>query len=102
MCVLKQVCSLLLNTFLPIIQQQTKINRWNFFTFSQYFCLFRFISRAAYSYWSKAVDSALQNSGVVEKWDGVSFGGGPLQQVLKQAGIWGCLQAAGLTAKIAQ
>ncbi|XP_053187065.1 cilia- and flagella-associated protein 54-like [Scomber japonicus] len=59
-------------------------------------------TRAAYSYWSKAVDSALQNSGVVEKWDGVSFGGGPLQQVLKQAGIWGCLQAAGLTAKIAQ
>ncbi|CAK6953846.1 cilia- and flagella-associated protein 54-like [Scomber scombrus] len=59
-------------------------------------------TRAAYSYWSKAVDSALQNSGVVEKWDGVSFGGGTLQQILKQAGIWGCLQAAGLTAKIAQ
>ncbi|KAM7374329.1 hypothetical protein PAMP_006995 [Pampus punctatissimus] len=59
-------------------------------------------TRAAHSYWSKAIDSALQNSGVVEKWDGVSFGGGTLQQTLKQAGIWGCLQAAGLTAKIAQ
>eukprot|EP00064_Thunnus_orientalis_P016483 superscaffoldBa00003282_g16549 len=59
-------------------------------------------TRAAHSYWSKAVDSALQNSGVVEKWDGVSFGGGTMQQTLKQAGIWGCLQAAGLTAKIAQ
>ncbi|KAM9348845.1 cilia- and flagella-associated protein 54 [Symphorus nematophorus] len=59
-------------------------------------------TRAAHSHWSKAVDCALQSSGVVEKWDGVSFGGGSLQQTLKQAGIWGCLQAAGLTAKIAQ
>ncbi|XP_044078247.1 cilia- and flagella-associated protein 54-like [Siniperca chuatsi] len=59
-------------------------------------------TRAAHSYWSKAVDCALQSSGTVEKWDGVSFGGGTLQQTLKKAGIWGCLQAAGLTAKIAQ
>ncbi|XP_051257635.1 cilia- and flagella-associated protein 54-like isoform X3 [Dicentrarchus labrax] len=59
-------------------------------------------TRAAHSYWNKAVDCALKSSGAVEKWDGMSFGGGSLQQTLKQAGIWGCLQAAGLTAKIAQ
>ncbi|XP_040907982.1 cilia- and flagella-associated protein 54-like [Toxotes jaculatrix] len=59
-------------------------------------------TRAAHSCWSKAVDCALQSSGTVEKWDGVSFGSDSLQQTLKQAGIWGCLQAAGLTAKIAQ
>ncbi|XP_026184047.1 cilia- and flagella-associated protein 54 isoform X2 [Mastacembelus armatus] len=58
--------------------------------------------RAANSYWSKAVDCALQSSGVIEKWDGMSFGNSCLQQTVKQAGIWGCLQAAGLTAKIAQ
>ncbi|XP_067350709.1 cilia- and flagella-associated protein 54-like isoform X2 [Channa argus] len=58
--------------------------------------------RLAQSHWSKAVDCALQSSGTIEKWDGMSFGGGSLQQTLKQAGIWGCLQAAGLTAKIAQ
>ncbi|XP_018547690.1 cilia- and flagella-associated protein 54 isoform X2 [Lates calcarifer] len=59
-------------------------------------------TRAAHSYWSKAVDCALQSSGAIERWDGVSFGSGSMQQTLKQAGIWGCLQAAGLTAKIAQ
>ncbi|XP_033182235.1 LOW QUALITY PROTEIN: dihydrolipoyllysine-residue acetyltransferase component of pyruvate dehydrogenase complex, mitochondrial [Anabas testudineus] len=32
----------------------------------------------------------------------MSFGSGFLQQTLKQSGIWGCLQAAGITAKIAQ
>ncbi|XP_060941291.1 cilia- and flagella-associated protein 54-like [Limanda limanda] len=58
--------------------------------------------RAAHSSWSKAVDCALQSSGAVEKWDGLSFGGCSLQETLKQAGIWGCLQAAVLTAKIAQ
>ncbi|CAJ1063980.1 cilia- and flagella-associated protein 54-like isoform X6 [Xyrichtys novacula] len=57
---------------------------------------------AAHSFWSKAVDCALQTPGTVEKWNGVSFGGGSLQQTLKQAGIWGCLQAAVLVAKIAQ
>ncbi|KAL7389232.1 hypothetical protein ABVT39_000211 [Epinephelus coioides] len=59
-------------------------------------------TRAAHSYWSKAVDCALQCSGAIEKWDGLSFWGGSLQQTLQQAGMWGCLQAAGLTAKIAQ
>ncbi|KAK2828620.1 hypothetical protein Q5P01_019654 [Channa striata] len=58
--------------------------------------------RLAHSHWSKAVDCALQNSGTIEKWDGVSLESCSLQQTLKQAGIWGCLQAAGLTAKIAQ
>ncbi|XP_068600422.1 cilia- and flagella-associated protein 54 [Brachionichthys hirsutus] len=59
-------------------------------------------TRAATSSWSKAVDCALQCPGAVDKWDGVSFGGGSLQQTLQRAGIWGCLHAAGLTAKIAQ
>ncbi|XP_030009343.1 cilia- and flagella-associated protein 54 [Sphaeramia orbicularis] len=59
-------------------------------------------TRAAHSYWSKAVDCALKSSGVLEKWDGVSLGGGSPQQILKLAGLWGCLQAAGLTAKISQ
>nr|XP_043899051.1 cilia- and flagella-associated protein 54-like isoform X4 [Solea senegalensis] len=57
--------------------------------------------RAAHSCWSKAVDCALQSSRAVEKWDGASFGSSSLKHTLKQAGMWGCLQAAGLTAKIA-
>ena len=99
MCVLKQVYSLLLYAFLPLNYRATNQDKQMEFP---YILTISFISRAAHSYWSKAVDSALQNSGVVEKWDGVSFGGGTMQQTLKQAGIWGCLQAAGLTAKIAQ
>nr|XP_057944060.1 cilia- and flagella-associated protein 54-like isoform X3 [Doryrhamphus excisus] len=59
-------------------------------------------TRMAHTCWSKAVDAALQSSGVIDKWDGVTFGGGTLQQTLKHAGIWGCLQAAVLAAKIAQ
>ncbi|XP_062414184.1 cilia- and flagella-associated protein 54-like [Pungitius pungitius] len=59
-------------------------------------------TRAAHLHWSRAVDCALQTSGAVKKWDGVSFGGGSMQQTLKEVGIWGCLQAAGLTAKIAR
>ncbi|XP_074528634.1 cilia- and flagella-associated protein 54 [Halichoeres trimaculatus] len=59
-------------------------------------------TRAAHLAWSKAVDCALQTSGVIEKWNGLSFGSGSQQQTLKQAGIWGCLQAAVLAAKIAQ
>ncbi|XP_030602315.1 cilia- and flagella-associated protein 54 isoform X2 [Archocentrus centrarchus] len=59
-------------------------------------------TRAAHSCWSKAVDCALQSSGALEKWDGLSFGGGSVQQTLRQTGIWGCLQAAVVTAKIAQ
>ncbi|XP_071001157.1 cilia- and flagella-associated protein 54-like, partial [Oncorhynchus clarkii lewisi] len=60
--------------------------------------------RAAHSYWSKAVDCALQSSGVLDSWDGVSWGTSSLQHqpTLKQAGVWGCLQGALLTAKIAQ
>ncbi|XP_041865069.1 cilia- and flagella-associated protein 54-like isoform X4 [Melanotaenia boesemani] len=59
-------------------------------------------TRAAHSCWCKAVDCAIQSSGVVEKWDGLTFGCGSSQETVKQAGIWGCLQAAVLTAKIAQ
>ncbi|XP_051903084.1 cilia- and flagella-associated protein 54-like isoform X2 [Hippocampus zosterae] len=59
-------------------------------------------ARLAHSYWSKAVDTALHSPAVIDKWDWVSFGGGTLQQTLRQAGLWGCLQAAVITAKIAQ
>ncbi|XP_039888994.1 cilia- and flagella-associated protein 54-like isoform X3 [Simochromis diagramma] len=59
-------------------------------------------TRAAHSCWSKAVDCALKSSGVLEKWDGASLGNGSLQEILRQAGMWGCLQAAVVTAKIAQ
>lgn len=48
------------------------------------------------------MDCALQSPGTIEKWDGVSIGGFSMEKMLKQAGIWGCLHAAGLTAKIAQ
>ncbi|XP_077447691.1 cilia- and flagella-associated protein 54 isoform X2 [Stigmatopora argus] len=59
-------------------------------------------TRMAHTCWSKAVDVALHSSAVIDKWDWVSFGGGTLQQTLKQAGIWGCMQAAVITAKIAE
>ncbi|XP_061660030.1 cilia- and flagella-associated protein 54-like isoform X2 [Syngnathoides biaculeatus] len=59
-------------------------------------------TRMANSCWSKAVDAALHSTAVIDHWDWVSFGGGTLQQTLRQAGIWGCLQAAVITAKIAQ
>ncbi|XP_061154554.1 cilia- and flagella-associated protein 54-like [Syngnathus typhle] len=59
-------------------------------------------TRMAHSCWSKAVDAALHSSAVIDKWDWVSFGGGTQQHTLRQAGLWGCLQAAVITAKIAQ
>ncbi|KAM4620352.1 cilia- and flagella-associated protein 54 [Polymixia lowei] len=59
-------------------------------------------TRAAHSFWCKALDCALLSSGVLEKWDGVSWGGGSPRHTLKLSGIWGCLQAAVLAAKIAQ
>ncbi|XP_077402899.1 cilia- and flagella-associated protein 54 isoform X1 [Vanacampus margaritifer] len=59
-------------------------------------------TRLAHSCWTKAVDAALHSSGVIDKWDWVSFGGGTPQHTLRQAGLWGCLQAAVITAKIAQ
>ncbi|XP_061596722.1 cilia- and flagella-associated protein 54-like [Cololabis saira] len=58
-------------------------------------------TREAHSCWSKAVDQTLQCSGVLEKWDGESFGESSSQITVKQAGIWGCFQAAVLSAKIA-
>lgn len=45
------------------------------------------------------MDCALQSAGVSEKWDGVSDSS---QKTVKEAGVWGCLQAAVLSAKIAQ
>ncbi|XP_043093869.1 cilia- and flagella-associated protein 54 [Puntigrus tetrazona] len=58
--------------------------------------------KSAHSFWSKALDSALQSSGVLESWDGDSWGGSSSQETLRHAGIWGCLQGALLSAKIAQ
>ncbi|KAJ8245687.1 hypothetical protein GJAV_G00273400 [Gymnothorax javanicus] len=58
--------------------------------------------RAAQTHWSKALDCALQCSGVLASWDGVSWGGTPPGEVVRQVGVWGCLQGAVLTAKIAQ
>ncbi|KAF7693959.1 hypothetical protein HF521_007712 [Silurus meridionalis] len=53
--------------------------------------------KAAHSNWSKALDHALQTTNVLESWDGDSS-----SQPLRHAGIWGCLQGALLSAKIAQ
>ncbi|XP_019903314.2 cilia- and flagella-associated protein 54 isoform X2 [Esox lucius] len=60
--------------------------------------------RAAHSYWSKAVDCALQSSGILDSWDGVLWATDSPQHrnILQQAGVWGCLQGAIMTAKIAQ
>ncbi|KTF82405.1 hypothetical protein cypCar_00001732 [Cyprinus carpio] len=49
-----------------------------------------------------ALDCALQSSGVLESWDGDSWGSSSSQETLRYAGIWGCLQGALLSAKIAQ
>ncbi|KAK7926125.1 hypothetical protein WMY93_008435 [Mugilogobius chulae] len=58
--------------------------------------------KAAHSCWIKAVNTALKSADSLQIWDGVTFGGCFLQQRLKLSGVWGCLQAACLTAKIAQ
>ncbi|XP_072554805.1 cilia- and flagella-associated protein 54 isoform X3 [Paramormyrops kingsleyae] len=63
---------------------------------------FRGNKRAALACWSKALDGALQSSGVLGSWDGVSWSGVSPQDVLRQAGVWGCLQGAILSAKISQ
>ncbi|TRY62256.1 hypothetical protein DNTS_014519, partial [Danionella cerebrum] len=54
--------------------------------------------KSARSFWSKALDRALGSSGVLETLDGGRFA----QDTLRHAGIWGCLQGALLSAKIAQ
>ncbi|CAL8304959.1 unnamed protein product, partial [Gadus morhua 'NCC'] len=61
-------------------------------------------SRAAHSSWSKAVDCALHSVGVLDTWDGACWAGGPRsqQETQRLAGVWGCLQAAVITAKTAQ
>ncbi|KAI5617889.1 cilia- and flagella-associated protein 54 isoform X1, partial [Silurus asotus] len=53
--------------------------------------------KAAHSSWSKALDHALQTTNVLESWDGDLS-----SEPLRHAGIWGCLQGALLSAKIAQ
>ncbi|XP_026065483.1 cilia- and flagella-associated protein 54 isoform X3 [Carassius auratus] len=58
--------------------------------------------KSAHAFWSKALDCALQSSGVLESWDGDSWGSSSSQDTLQHAGIWGCLQGALLSAKIAQ
>ncbi|KTG47578.1 hypothetical protein cypCar_00019462 [Cyprinus carpio] len=58
--------------------------------------------KSAHAFWSKALDCALQSSGVLESWDGDSWGSSSSQETLQHAGIWGCLQGALLSAKIAQ
>ncbi|XP_048011696.1 cilia- and flagella-associated protein 54 isoform X3 [Megalobrama amblycephala] len=58
--------------------------------------------RSAHYFWSKALDCVLQSSGVLESWDGDSWGCSSSQETLRHAGIWGCLQGALLSAKIAQ
>ncbi|XP_066561432.1 cilia- and flagella-associated protein 54 isoform X1 [Amia ocellicauda] len=58
--------------------------------------------RAAHSCWSKALDSALCQPGVLGSWDGGGEGSNLPQIFLRKAGIWGCLQGAVLSAKIAQ
>ncbi|XP_016529392.1 cilia- and flagella-associated protein 54 isoform X1 [Poecilia formosa] len=57
---------------------------------------------AAHSCWSKALDCIFQSSGVIQQCDGVNFESSFSQNIVKQAGIWGCLQGAVLAAKIAQ
>lgn len=63
------------------------------------FCVFL---RSAHSFWCKALDCALQRSGVLDSWDGDSWDSKTSLETLRHAGIWGCLQGALLSAKIAQ
>ncbi|XP_007232340.4 cilia- and flagella-associated protein 54 isoform X1 [Astyanax mexicanus] len=58
--------------------------------------------KAAHLHWSKALDCALQCTGVQELWDGDSWPSSSTQEPLRDVGIWGCLQGALLSAKIAQ
>ncbi|XP_072529245.1 cilia- and flagella-associated protein 54 [Salminus brasiliensis] len=58
--------------------------------------------KAAHSHWSKALDCALQCTGALESWDGDSWASSSSQEPIRHAGIWGCLQGALLSAKIAQ
>ncbi|RXM35058.1 Cilia- and flagella-associated protein 54 [Acipenser ruthenus] len=60
------------------------------------------IAQAAYSCWSQALDSALTQPGVLTSWKESADGSDHSESFLRRAGIWGCLQGAVLTAKIAQ
>ncbi|XP_032432607.1 cilia- and flagella-associated protein 54 [Xiphophorus hellerii] len=57
---------------------------------------------AAHSCWRKALDCIFQSSGGIQQWDDVNFESSFSQNIVKKAGIWGCLQGAVLAAKIAQ
>ncbi|MGH0141629.1 UNVERIFIED_CONTAM: hypothetical protein FKN15_059758 [Acipenser sinensis] len=58
--------------------------------------------RAAYTCWSQALDSALTQPGVLTSWKESADSSDHSESFLRRAGIWGCLQGAVLTAKIAQ
>ncbi|KAG1953321.1 cilia- and flagella-associated protein [Pimephales promelas] len=58
--------------------------------------------KSAQFFWSKGLDCALQDSGDLESWDGDSWSCSSSRETLQHAGIWGCLQGALLSAKIAQ
>ncbi|XP_063073867.1 cilia- and flagella-associated protein 54 [Engraulis encrasicolus] len=64
--------------------------------------LYKGNKKMAHSCWAKALDCALGGVRVLEVWDGLSWEGLSCQQLLRHAGIWGCLQGAVVTAKIAQ
>ncbi|KAA0721041.1 Cilia- and flagella-associated protein 54 [Triplophysa tibetana] len=64
--------------------------------------LLEFVHESAHSFWCKALDCALQSSGVLDSWDGDSWDSKTSLETLRHAGIWGCLQGALLSAKIAQ
>ncbi|CAL9685532.1 unnamed protein product [Knipowitschia caucasica] len=59
-------------------------------------------TKAAHLCWTKAINTALKSPNAMEQWNGMTFGGCSLENRLKLSGIWGCLQAAILNAKIAQ
>ena len=50
------------------------------------------------------MDCALHSAGALDTWDGACWAGvaRSQQDTLKLAGVWGCLQAAVITAKTAQ
>lgn len=70
--------------------------------------------RAAFKYWCQALDETLNVADALKNWREFSFPKNPRdcfavgrladisQKFLSQAGIWGCLLAAVLVAKIAQ
>lgn len=70
--------------------------------------------RAAFKYWCQALDETLNTDDILNTWQELGFPKNVTecfavgrstdicQKFLSQAGIWGCLHAAVLVAKIAQ